>query len=43
MEFSRMAEGEIVPWITNYCRQYPDHEIDDAADELLAALLLVRD
>ena len=43
MEFSRIAEGEIVPWITHYCRQNPEHEIDDAADELLAALLLVRD
>ncbi len=42
MEFSRMAEAEIVPWITNYCRQNPAHEIDDAADELLAALLLVK-
>jgi hypothetical protein len=42
MEFSRMAEAEIVPWVTNYCRQNPMHDMDDAADELLATLLLVK-
>jgi hypothetical protein len=42
MEFSRMAEAEIVPWVTNYCRQNPTHDMDDAADELLATLLLVK-
>jgi hypothetical protein len=42
VEFSRIAEAEIVPWITNHCRQHSDDDIDDAADELLTLLLLVK-
>ena len=42
-EFGRVAEAEIVPWITNYCRQNPTNDIDDAADELLASLLSVKE
>jgi hypothetical protein len=42
VEFSRVAETDIVPWISNYCRRNPASEIDDAADELLATLVLVE-
>jgi hypothetical protein len=41
-EFGRVAESEIVPWITTYCSQNPTHDLDDAADEFLTSVLSVK-
>jgi hypothetical protein len=41
-EFGRVAESEIVPWITNYCRQNPASDLDDAAGEFLTSVLSVK-
>ncbi|HEY7443779.1 MAG TPA: hypothetical protein VH702_01865 [Vicinamibacterales bacterium] len=41
-EFGRVAESEIVPWITNYCRQNPMHVLDAAASEFLTSVLSLK-